>query len=389
MSELILVVNPGSASRKYALYDGKDKKAVVHFELEKQKVVYSINGGETIDSGISHLAFATSKLGDILISNGFITDVSEIHKIAVRVVAPSPFFQSHRILDEAAIANLKKLDSYAPLHISATLQEIQLIQKFLSPEELVGISDSAFHTTLPPKARSYGIPTKDAKDLGIERYGFHGLSVQSVVRKIKDYHSIPAKLVVCHLGSGSSVTALSHGKSVETTMGYSPLEGLVMATRSGSLDPTAAHALQVGLKLSPTKLQEYLNLQSGLLGISGKTSDIRELLSYEKQDDELSKLALEMYVYHAQLAIGQMAAALGGIDALLFTGTVGERSFIIRNRICHNLQFLGVEIDKEQNRQTVEPDRVTKISPHGCPVSTYVVPTDEMGEMAEQAQLLS
>lgn len=400
-SSFLLVANPGSASRKYALYQGDTKVLDVHFELADKTVVYSVNGGEPRPAGISHVAFAASHLPAVIKDNLEASapkdidgdaDTSDeatpnIAVVAVRVVAPSTYYQQHRRLDKAAIQKLKDLETIAPLHISATLQEIQLLERFLPASKLVGISDSAFHATLTEPARSYGIPGDVAKQLDIKRFGYHGLSVQSVVRLLSQYHSLPERLIVCHLGSGASVTAVKHGSSFDTTMGYSPLEGLLMATRSGNLDPTAALVLQAELKLSPVQLQEYLNHSSGLLGVSGISDDIRELLAKEETHPS-AKLALDMYVYRVRQAIGQMAAAMGGLDALIFTGTVGERSVIMRKRIGQKLNFLGIEIASPAHKNAVGIQQITKISPSGSPVSVYVVPTDEMTMMAKLAEEL-
>src|SRR3989344_1284746 len=322
MDSLILIANPGSASRKYALYDNDSCLIKIHFEVIDSKIIYDVeqDSKATVSSpaSLSHLAFAASKVASILREYGLLQTTDQIKTIALRVVAPSSYFQADRILDKQAFDKLAKLEPRASLHIKASL---------------LGVSDSSFHRTMPDHARNYALPLDDADRLDIRRFGYHGLSVESVANIIKSDGKLPLRLVVCHLGSGSSVTAVRSGKSIDTTMGYSPLEGLMMSTRSGSLDITAAQALQAGLKLSDQDLQNYLNDKSGLLGVSNISSDIRILLRLERQSNHHAKLALDMYVYRVAQAIGQMAAALGGIDALVFTGTVGERSAPIRRRI--------------------------------------------------------
>ncbi len=382
----ILIANPGSASRKYALYVGDKQAASIHFEVEDNQVVYSYNSGKTQPAGISHVTFASSKIAEILELNGH--NIADVDAVGVRIVAPSAYFQKSRILDSAAREHLAKLQITAPIHIDATMQEVHLLERFMPHKKLVGISDSAFHTTMPSHAKLYGISQSDANKLGIQRYGYHGLSVQSAIRSLDDYHSIPDNLIVCHLGSGSSITAVKEGKSIDTSMGYSPLEGLVMSTRSGSIDPTAVQALKTGLKLTPSDVQEYLNHKSGLLGLSGLSADIRELLQLEKEGNDDAKLALQMYVYHIQQGIGQMAASLGGIDAVIFTGTVGERSNILRSRICKPLHFLGIDVDTKRNLAAKHSDGIRRISHSGAPVAVYIIATDEMGEMAIQTRNL-
>jgi len=213
--------------------------------------------------------------------------------------------------------------------------------------------------------------------------------VESVVHTLKAHDKLPPKIVVCHLGSGDSVTAVGHGKSVDTTMGYSPLEGLIMATRSGNLDATATQVLQDELQLGAQQLDEYLNHKSGLLGLSNKSSDIRELLALEDDGDPLAKLALETYVYNAQKAVGQMTAALGGIDLLVFTGTVGERSAAIRDRILHALHYLDLLVDDKANKRcdaSSEPVLISRPA-HSKPI--FVLPAREADEMARHVQAIT
>lgn len=381
MSKFTLIVNPGSASRKYALYKDTIKIASIHFETKGKQVFFSINNQDPQLAGISHITFASSILAKLLVNNNLITELNDIEVVVIRIVAPSDYFQEHRVLNSIARQNLQKLEETDPVHVSVTIQEICLLEKFIPHKKLIGISDSAFHATMPKYSQTYGIAQKDAKKFGIKRYGYHGLSVQSVIKQLHTHNSLPEKLIVCHLGGGSSITAVKNGKSIDTSMGYSPLEGLLMSTRSGNIDPTALDILQKGLKLTPAKLQDYLYHQCGLLGVSGKSSDIRDLLVYEKEKDEQSKLALQMYVNRIQQFIGQMSASLGGIDAIVFTGTIGERSATIRNRICKRLQFLGIELDKTLNKQKKVVTELIRISTSGAPVSIYIIPTDEMSQM--------
>ncbi len=388
MEKLILVSNPGSASRKYALYRGKTCLAKLHFEHESEAVICTLETGgkkERVDTNLSHLSFAASQLADVLVDHKIITGAKPIKRVALRVVAPSVYFQKDRQLNKLTLAKLAELEPVVPLHINATLQEASLLAKYFPQAQLVGISDSAFHATMPELASRYGLPKNDADRLGLKRFGYQGLSVESVVKTLRATKKLAARTIVCHLGSGSSVTALASGRSIDTTMGYSPLEGLMMSTRSGNLDIAAALALQEELGLKGDSLLEYLNEKSGLLGVSGKSSDIRELLKLES-DEPAAKLALDMYVYRVQACIGQMAAVLGGIDALVFTGTVGERSSPIRQRIVHKLMFLGLAIDPAKNHVSVEPGELTQISPPHFPAKIFIVPANEDSVMAVRGQ---
>lgn len=349
---MLLVSNPGSSSRKYSVYsvttNNLDCIAHIHFETnEKNEIVYSLTVKNQLKvsqnrTGISHIAFALTKLVSILIEHDIIGDAGDVQKIGLRLVAPSTFFQRHHVINTSVVSELKKIEHRSSLHISTVLQEVALLEKEFPSVQLVGVSDSAFHATMPSYARTYGISQTDAKHADVWRFGYHGLSMSSVVRQLTNNGKLPNKVIACHLGSGSSITALLSGKSIDTTMGYSPTEGLVMATRSGSIDFAACNDLISELSLTKNQLENYLSHQSGLLGLSGKTSDIRKLLELEAEGHQQAKLALAVFVYRVQTAIGQMVAATQGCDALIFTGTVGERSQVIRTRIIDKLDYLGI-----------------------------------------------
>ncbi len=391
MDSLTLVANPGSASRKYALFDVGKCLIKMHFEYAKEKIIYTteIDGQAfgPVDSGLRHLEFASSKILEVLEGNGLEDMI--IKKIALRIVAPSTYFQVDRVIDQEALAKLTALESRVPLHIEASLQEVRSLQRYFPDTRIIGISDSAFHSTMPEHASYYGLPRDTAHKLDIKRFGYHGLSVESAVETLRALDKLPLRLVVCHLGSGSSVTAVQGGKSLDTTMGYSPLEGVMMATRSGSLDITAALALRRELKLNDAQLEDYLNHKAGLLGLSGQSSNIRQLLKLERQGNYGAILALDKFVYSQQQAIGQMSAALGGIDALVFTGTVGERSAPIRRRVVERLLFLGLVLDSRKNHLTREPTEITQISPADHPARIYILPADEASVLARRVNKVS
>jgi acetate kinase len=273
----------------------------------------------------------------------------------------------------------------APLHITTELIEIKQLKIHFPNVPIVAVSDSAFHITKPKWACYYGVDIELADKIGVKRFGYHGISVESVVRDLNEREILQPKTIICHLGSGSSVTAINNGKSVDTTMGYTPLEGLVMASRSGNIDVSAAMAIKKELQLDDDGLERYLNSQSGLLGVSGTSNDIRQLLESEKNGDEKASLALKLFVYRIQQAIGQMSAVLGGVDCLVFTATVGERSSIIRNRILEKLGYLGFSIDSNVNDNTFEPVKITNIATESSkPV--FVVTTNESIEIARRIE---
>lgn len=385
---LIFIVNPGSASRKYALFVDGAKKANIHFELVDNLVVGCLEyiaGQQIVKYDDANLGNAPHRTLPLLRKYNVISETDKITAIGIRIVAPSRQFLTDELITDEVIESLDKLCKESPLHIKTALLEIKQLRIRFPGVPIIAISDSAFHTTKPDWARFYAIDTILAEKLEIERYGFHGVSVGSVVKNLKKHDILLPKTIICHLGSGCSVTAVQNGKSIDTTMGYSPLEGLIMATRSGSIDVSAALALKRDLDLSPSELEEYLFKKSGLLGISGSSDDIRKLVESEAKGDTRAKLALDMFVYRIQQAIGQMAASLDGVSCLVFTGTVGERSAIIRGRVLDRLGYLGFECDEKINQQTFEPTTVVNIADDSSkPV--LVILTDEAAELAKRTE---
>jgi len=388
MAPFILVANPGSASRKYALYDGEQAKVHLHFEYEEGRVVCTIDvddNQEKIVTDLPNVTTAIERVMPLFEERNILPKDGVIKHIGVRIVAPTGFFLHDHIIDDDTLSQLEKIRAMAPLHIEAVLEELRLLRTSFPDTTVVGISDSAFHNTKPDYAWNYGLPLKDADRLDIKRFGYHGLSVAAAVRSLKEISKLPPKLIVCHLGSGASVTAVGHGKSRDTTMGYSPLEGVVMATRVGNIDPTALLVLKSSMGFDDLQLEHYLNEQSGLLGISGTSSDIRELLKREAEGDHLAELALKTYIFNIQKAIGQMAAVLDGADMLVFTGTVGERSAPIRERVMKTLHYLDFILDDETNQKCFNPRQPQCVSrlAHSRPI--FVVPADEATEIARRS----
>lgn len=386
---LIFVVNPGSASRKYALFENDRLISNIHFELVDNKVAGTIEFDgkkHTATYDDSNLGNAPHRTLPLLKECGVIDKEQNISAIGIRIVAPSRKFIRDHLVTDSVIKQLESLREETPLHIQTALQEIKQLRLRYKGVPIVAISDSAFHVTKPEYAWYYGIDTKLADKYGIERYGYHGISVGSVIRNLKNQDILMPKTIVCHLGSGSSVTAVHDGKSIDNTMGYSPLEGLMMSTRSGSIDISAAVVIKEKLKLNENDLELYLDKKAGLLGVSGTSDDIRQLLVSESKGDKRAKLALDIFVYRIQQSIGQMAAALNGVNCLVITGTVGVRSAVIRSRIFKRLEFLGFSIDPTINKQTYEPVEVTDIaSDSSKPV--LVISTDENVEIARRTHL--
>ncbi len=388
LESLTLVVNPGSASRKYALFANGQKQASINFEFENAKVIGKVEfAGEkhSINYEDPDLNTVSRYILPLLHEHKIINDSDILSTIGIRVVAPSDSFVKDRLLTDEVVAELAILQQKAPLHITIALSEIQHLKVFFPNIPLIAISDSEFHNAKPAWACYYGIDIALAEKFGIKRYGYHGVSVGSVIKKLQEAGSLQSKTIVCHLGSGSSITAVDNGKSIDTTMGYTPLEGLMMASRSGDIDVSAALAIKRELQLTDNGLEQYLNEQSGLLGVSGSSNDVRQLLASEEQGDEKAKLALDLFVYRIQQAIGQMAASLGGVDLLVFTATIGERSSVIRGRILEHLGYLGFVHDSKLNEQTFEPSETANIAATSSkPI--LIVSTDEAAEIARRAE---
>lgn len=385
---LILVVNPGSSSRKYALFAGGKKRANIHFEFEDNKVVGKVEYAAAKHSIVcddTDLSSVSRHILPLLHEHKIINDADNLTAIGIRVVAPNMRFTKDELVTDEVVAALETLQQKAPLHITTVLAEMKQIKGHFPGIPLIAISDTAFHITKQEYAWYYGIDTDLADKFGIKRYGYHGISVGSVVHSLSKQGKLSPKTVICHLGSGSSLTAVIDGKSTDTTMGYSPLEGLMMASRSGTIDVSAALAIKRELQLTDNQLESYLNKKSGLLGVSGSSNDIRQLLASEEQGDVKAKLALGLFVYRIQLAIGQMAASMGGIDSIVFTGTIGERSNIIRGRILDKLSYLGFNYDSSANVQAFEPIEATNLAIETSkPI--LVILTYEAAEIARRAE---
>jgi acetate kinase len=383
---LTLVVNPGSASRKYAIYANGYKWASINFEFVDGNVFGKIEHADqeyskTYDD--KDLSSVSRYVMPLLRERQVISDDDAITTIGLRLVAPSMRFMQDRLIDDEIEQELERVQLVAPLHITTALAELKQLRIAFEGVPVIAISDSAFHSTKHPWAWEYGID-KDLSDrIDVKRFGYHGISVSSVVRLLSEADMLGQKTVVCHLGSGSSVTAVLNGKSADNTMGYTPLEGLMMASRSGSMDISAALAIKRELKMSDEEIEQYLNKKGGLLGVSGSSNDIRQLLFSEENGDERAKLALQVFVYRIQQAIGQMAASIGGIDTLVFTGTVGERSIAMRGRIMDNLEYLGLKYSHERNEQTFEPKEPTNIADEGSK-AIIIISTDEAAEIARR-----
>lgn len=387
MDKTILIINPGSTSKKYALYRKRSLVATVRIES-----IGSVEYVATLDYKSTQSTFslkkeqfrdATSWVVQLFAKQKLLRSWNQLSAIGIRVVAPGKEFQKHQDVTDWFIETLEDRMHQAPLHIKPVLHEITTIKREMPGLRIVAVSDSQIHYSIPYKAKYYGIPIKDAEKWDIKRFGYHGISVSSVVKQLGKFcHTFPEKVVVAHLGGGASITALKHGFSIDTSMGLTPLEGLMMNTRGGDLDDGALLHLAKESGMNLSALEKYLNYKSGLFGVSGVTGDVRQLLELEAHGHAHAHLALEMFIYRVKKYIGSYAIALNGIDVLVFTATIGERSGIMRQRMCSDMEVLGIELDDQKNFEETTGPRW--ISSTNSKVQVAVIPTDEMGEIHHQ-----
>lgn len=386
--KLILITNPGSSSRKYALYKGQNLLCSLHFEFEGKKIVCTLKQADgskkKLNMKFKTLESTVANLDNILEEEGYIGGATKLDAILARVAAPGEYFSHDHVVDDECLKELESAKKKAPLHVPVVAGEIEHFMVTFKGTPVLAISDSAFHSDRPELMQAYAIDQTLAEKYDIKRWGYHGLSVGSIVHYMEKVDILPEKLIVCHIGSGSSITAVFEGKSHDTTMGYTPLEGVMMSTRCGSIDVAAALALKRAKKIaSDEALEKYLNKECGLLGVSGKSDDMREILKLRDEGDKYGTFAHALYVYRLQSAIGQMAASLGGVDAIVFTATIGERSDEIRHMVSQKLAYLGFAIDEDKNIDEM-PERHTNIAAEGSkPV--WVIRTDEFEEMIRRA----
>ncbi len=388
---LILITNPGSSSRKYALYREDELLCSLHFEFEGKKVICTLKKSDgtkkKLDEKYDNLNETVSALNKILTEEGYLGGVSKIDAILARIVATGEYFTKDHLVDDECLKMLEVAKKRTPLHVPVVANEIEAFVKEFKGTPVITISDSAFHADRPDLMKYYAIDTELADKAEIKRYGAHGLSVGSIVNYMKREDILPEKLIVCHVGSGSSVTAVFQGKSLDTTMGYTPLEGLMMSTRCGNIDAAAALAVKRAMKITDDEdLEQYLNKKCGLLGVSGQSDDMREILKLRDEGDKRGTFAHAMFVYRLQSAIGQMAASLGGVDAVVFTATIGERSNPIRRETVQKLEYLGFAMDNEKNDSELINRHENIAAASSKPI--WVIRTDEFEEMIRRAKVI-
>lgn len=385
-----LIINPGSASRKYALARGSKVVLRGHFERDQGSGLVTYFYGDRQEQErfkAKDFAGTSDRFLAYAEKIGLIDGPTDIDAIGLRIVAPGPYFAQHRKIDRSFLAKLRAAAEAAPLHIKPEFVEHAHVHHLLKLAPVYAISDSAFHATMPDEARQYAIKAQDAKRYWLYRNGYHGISVASVVRQSTAVlGKRPRRMVVCHLGGGASVTAVKDGKTIDTSMGLTPLEGIVMATRSGSVDPGVLIKLGRAKRWSWDDLEHYLNKESGIRGLTGGTDDMYTVVQRFKAGDAVAESALRTYVYRLAKQIGSYAAVLGGLDAIVLTATIGERSDVVRTLLAAQLRDFGVRLDAAANRRASQQNKV--VTTKNSPIIMAVVRTDELGEMAHQLAIL-
>ena len=386
MSKNILVINCGSSSLKYQLIDmdnetvkakglveriGMEGSVITHKPAGKDKFVLET----AMPSHVRAIQLVIEAITDK--DHGVVADMNEIYAVGHRVVHGGEKFASSVVIDDAVMAAIKENVELAPLHNPANIIGIEACKEIMGDVPMVAVFDTAFHQTMPEKAFLYGLPYEDYKEFKIRRYGFHGTShkyisaraAELVGKDIKDL-----KIVTCHLGNGSSIAAVKNGESVDTSMGFTPLEGLVMGTRAGDMDTAILPFLMSKKGLDADAAVNYLNKKCGVQGVSGVSSDFRDLADAAADGNERAQLALDMFAYRVKKYIGAYAAAMGGVDVIVFAGGIGENDSAMRKACVDGLDFLGVKFDESKNNFRGE-ERV--ITADDSKVICIVVPTDE------------
>ena len=381
----IIVLNCGSSSLKFQLIDMENEEVLCKGNFEriggmKTTLKLNIRGEKSEELRIARdydeaINYVLKVLQDP--NNNLISSIDEIDAIGHRVVHGGEKFDKSVFITEDVIKEIEACIDLAPLHNPAAIAGIKAAQKVFGDKPMVAVFDTAFHQSMPPKAYIYQIPYRYYTSYKIRKYGFHGTSHRYVAHRVSELMNrdiTNMKIITCHIGQGSSITAIYGGKSVDTSMGLTPLAGIPMATRCGDIDPAIIPYIMKKENMQPEDVEEILNKQSGAWGISGVSSDYKDIEDGYDMNDYRSKLALDSQAYKIAQFIGQYFITLGGLDALVFTGGVGENGIETRQRICEYLKAIGVEVDSEANNTR---GKETKISSEQSKVDVWVIPTDE------------
>lgn len=380
---LVFILNAGSSSLKYQLMNPENSEVLASGLCERigidGRLVHEANNKKIKEE----ISMPTHKEAIEIVlkcltngENKVIDNIDEISSIGHRVVHGGEYFSKSVIIDDDVLSKLEKLIPLAPLHNPAHIIGIKICRELMPTKPNIAVFDTAFHQTMPASSYMYAVPYADYKDHGVRKYGFHGTShyyVSNEASKLLNKEN--TKVIVCHLGNGSSICAIQDGKSIDTSMGLTPLEGLMMGTRSGDLDPAVISYLMQKKEMSAEQLVNYLNKESGLLGVSGISSDLREIIEASSKGDERAMLSIDMKCNRIKKYICSYAGMLGGVDAICFTAGIGENADIIREKVCSGLEFMGIKLDKEKNINKIVGNR--EINHDDSRTKIFIIPTNE------------
>ncbi len=388
----ILVINCGSSSLKFQLIDMDNESVICKGSIERiglpisggeNNIIYKVNGeGFISDKEVPTHVDAFNTVIELMTQgeHKVLDSLKEIDAVGHRVVQGGDRYTKSVIIDEKVEKDIEELSPLAPLHNPANLQGYRACLAVLGPNvPQIAVFDTAFHSTMPPMAYLYALPYEYYEKYGIRRYGFHGTSHRYISNRCAEFMGEKIeklKIITCHLGNGSSIAAVKFGKVFDTSMGFTPLDGFMMGTRSGGIDPSVVTYLQEKLNLSPHQVDEILNKESGVSAISGGYSDDRDVVAMQNQGNQRAILAHEMQAYQIAKYIGSYVAAMNGVDAIVFTGGIGENGFWLRSKICSYLGFLGIEINQSVNHKTVKGAEAELTSPTDD-VRVFILATNE------------
>ena len=393
----ILVVNAGSSSLKYQLIDMADESVILKGVCERitfaggQLTQKTFDGRECIikqDMPTHKEAMEIVLKAMLDEEKGALKSIDEIGAVGHRVLHSGEDFHSSVVIDDEVIRICEKNAELGPLHMPGNIACIKSCREVMPGVPMVAVFDTTFHATMPAKAYMYGIPYSVYEQHKIRKYGFHGTSHKFVSEEtIKLLNKENSKIIVCHLGNGSSISAVKDGKCQDTSMGFTPLEGLVMGTRSGDIDPAAVEFLRAKLNLTPEGVVDYLNKKCGVLGVSELSSDLRDLTAAMENGNEKAKLALEILAYRVKKYVGSYIAVLGGVDAVVFTGGIGEHSPLIRGLVMENMEYCGAKFDKKKNEEY--GSGIGYLNTEDSAVKIIVLPTNEELSIARETKNLT
>lgn len=357
----IIAINAGSSSFKFELFEMPAEKEIARGLIERiglgegKFTLQSAAGRESIERNFKNHTEAVNVMLESLVSKNIIRSLDEIEGTGHRVVHGGETFSEAVVIDEAVVKEIEHLSEFAPLHNPANLMGIHAMMELLPDVTHVAVFDTSFHQTMPESSYLYSLPYKYYKDYRIRKFGFHGTSHKYVTERASKLLKRPLeelRLISCHLGNGASIAAVKAGKSLDTSMGFTPLAGVTMGTRSGNIDPSLIPYIMEKTNKSAVEVLNVLNRESGLLGVSGFSSDLRDITDEAKRGNERAELALEVFGSSIHKYMGSYAARMGGVDAIIFTAGVGENSALIREKVLDSLEFMGVYLDKKTNNQT-------------------------------------